>query len=77
LIGPNNKQPKIIQVKMEQFATLSIEDKFEEEELVQKVFPVSGKSLPNRPPATEEEYLRMVRSEANKRPNVFIAKNQN
>jgi hypothetical protein len=68
---------------MEQFATLSIEDKFEEDlyeeedkELVQKVLPVSGKSLPNRPPATGEEYLRMVRSEANKRPNVVIAKNQ-
>lgn len=68
---------------MEQLATLSIEDKFEEdlceeeeEELIQKALPVSGNSLPNRPPATGEEYLRMVRSEANKRPNVVIAKNQ-
>uniref|UniRef100_A0A1D1YEQ8 Gem-associated protein 2 n=1 Tax=Anthurium amnicola TaxID=1678845 RepID=A0A1D1YEQ8_9ARAE len=68
---------------MEQLTTLPIVTKFEEDlyeeendELVQKALPVSGKSLPNRPPATGEEYLRMVRSEANKRPSVVIAKNQ-
>lgn len=86
LIGPNDKIKKLNQrlskLTMEQLATLSIEDKFEEdlceedEELIQKALPVSGNSLPNRPPATGEEYLRMVRSEANKRPNVVIAKNQ-
>jgi hypothetical protein len=67
---------------MEQFITLPIvtefkEDAYEEDELVQKVFPVAEKRLPNtnRPPATGEEYLRMVRLEANERPNVVIAKN--
>src|SRR5579859_7451697 len=54
-------------------------DLYEEvEELVQKALPVSEKSLlPNvRPPATGEEYLRLVRSEANKRPPVVVAKNK-
>lgn len=87
LIGPNDKikilNQRLSELTMEQLATLSIEDKFEEdlyedddEEFILKALPVSGNSLPNRPPATGEEYLRMVRSEANKRPNVVIAKNQ-
>ncbi|RIA92639.1 survival motor neuron interacting protein 1-domain-containing protein [Glomus cerebriforme] len=68
---------------MEQLTTLPIVTDFEEdlyekedEELVQRALPVSDKSLPKRPPATGEEYLRMVRLEANKRPTVVIAKNQ-
>ncbi|CAI2163165.1 13479_t:CDS:2 [Funneliformis geosporum] len=51
-------------------------DESESEVLIQKVLPVSEKPLPrDRPPATGEEYLRMVRLEAIKRPTVIKTKN--
>ncbi|CAG8558653.1 3517_t:CDS:2 [Funneliformis caledonium] len=51
-------------------------DEDNSEVLIQKALPVSEKPLPrDRPPATGEEYLRMVRLEAIKRPTVVKTKN--